>query len=600
VRSVTRPSSRLSLEGAGWEPQPDELGHFQLLCRRERGWLSWFPTWLRPRAWLAARNEKLVLFTRGLGRFAIPDPTTAQRRLWLEELGRPALTVRAPSRRRHSFLLVGDSGEGDCSQMAVVTPLLNEDRRRRTDFMLILSDVLYPAGDVNEYREKLYEPYRRYPGPIYGIPGNHDWDDGSLHGFMFHFCGVATAPSAAVERAAGSRLWHRSGEARPELEQARRSRESLRGPWPAQPGPYFALDLGPFLVVAIDTGLGRTIDGEQGAWLREISRVPKPKLLLTGRPIYVDGTYAPCAIEDDSGTVDEIVLDPDHGYLAAIGGDIHNYQRYPVSVGGGRRIQYVVSGGGGAFMNGTHGIGNVGRALGGVEEPDFRCYPLRGDSLAFFSEIYDSRLGGFGLLALEPDEAAAALGGRYGIAPTRPEACRTEPSAKTRLRVPVVLALESFFRKTLSFVYYPALDRDTAPFFKSFLRVDVEPDDLRIRCFGATGLLRHETDLPLEDDLRWTPERGWTVSRATLQPRGDSGVEGSVDVYREPGARDATLVVATEDSPGLELLLGVKPGVWRDRRPLGEPIVVERWVEQGYRVTGLASGGEVVAEGMFV
>jgi hypothetical protein len=87
-----------------------------------------------------------------------------------------------------------------------------------------------------------------------------------------------------------------------------------------QRSPYFAIDTGPQLVVGIDTGMGGPIDREQGEWLRRISRwVDKPKILLTGKPLYVDGKHHPYPIEDD-GTVDEIVRASEHNYIAAIGG----------------------------------------------------------------------------------------------------------------------------------------------------------------------------------------------------------------------------------------------------------------------------------------
>ncbi len=56
---------------------------------------------------------------------------------------------------------------------------------------------------------------------------------------------------------------------------------------------------------------------------------PRPKILITGSPLYVDGEHHPCPI-DGGGTVDDVVRDPEHHYVAAIGGDIHNYQRCPL------------------------------------------------------------------------------------------------------------------------------------------------------------------------------------------------------------------------------------------------------------------------------
>ncbi len=78
-------------------------------------------------------------------------------------------------------MVLGDPGEGDDSQYHVLRPLYAT--AGGTAFTYIVSDVIYPAGDVNEYEDKFYWPYRRLPGPIYAIPGNHDWYDG-LDGFM--------------------------------------------------------------------------------------------------------------------------------------------------------------------------------------------------------------------------------------------------------------------------------------------------------------------------------------------------------------------------------------------------------------------------------
>ena len=99
-----------------------------------------------------------------------------------------------------------------------------------------------------------------------------------------------------------------------------------------QPGPYWAIDAGPLRIVGIDTGIVGGIDAEQGEWLRRVSQGPRPKILVTGKPIYVDGAYHPAPIEG-GGTVDEIVRDPACNYVAAIGGDVHNYQHYPVDGG---------------------------------------------------------------------------------------------------------------------------------------------------------------------------------------------------------------------------------------------------------------------------
>ncbi len=72
------------------------------------------------------------------------------------------LRVDLPGLDSFSFLLMGDTGEGDASQYAVVPPLLA--RAAGTAFLFVCSDVLYPLGDVNDYATKFYRPYQGYPG----------------------------------------------------------------------------------------------------------------------------------------------------------------------------------------------------------------------------------------------------------------------------------------------------------------------------------------------------------------------------------------------------------------------------------------------------
>jgi hypothetical protein len=194
--------------------------------------------------------------------------------------------------------------------------------------------------------------------------------------------------------------------------------------------------------------------------------------------------------------VDDIVRDPGAHYVAAIGGDIHNYQRYPVRLPDGRRIQYVVSGGGGAFMHATHQIPLVD--LPGVGEEDFRCYPLRSDSLARYSQLYDRRLGGTGKLRLAPEEAAAYLAGLLDMDPTRGDAMpRLSQRARTVARLLKPAPATRGFQRWVS----EAFDWNDPPLFKHFLRLDITADELRIRCFGVTGCADSETDPPVEDDV---------------------------------------------------------------------------------------------------
>ncbi|MCW5252650.1 MULTISPECIES: metallophosphoesterase family protein [unclassified Streptomyces] len=492
-------SSRDTAAGAGWGTAEPGAYRSLLPARTER--LSW----LDPRLLWAARNGVLASW--------LGDPTGRTRARWAAQraaAGAPAdRVVRRDDPDSFSFLVIGDTGEGGDPQYAVVPGLLKAGQGTR--FAVLASDVIYPVGGADDYGAKFFRPYRDYPAPVYAIPGNHDWYE-DLTAFMRVFCDDAPplppgpAPRPLSRARLRDALWHRArpGDGR-HLDEARalRAAPSQRA---SQPGPYWAIDAGPLRIVGIDTGLLGTVDAEQGAWLREVSRGPRPKILVTGSPLYVDGEHHPCPVEG-GGTVDDLVRDPAHRYVAAIGGDIHNYQRYPVDVGG-RTVQYVVAGGGGAFTHATHTIPRV--SVAGVTEADFRCYPLRGDSLAFYGALYGRRLRMRRLFALTQDEATAVVAERLGIRPGRaadgdPRVTRrvrlvagllgtgSRPDRRRRLRLPV--------RRMYAQLLSPGSATHGPPFFKSFLRLDVTPESVRLRCFAATGNRAQEIAPPVEDEV---------------------------------------------------------------------------------------------------
>jgi hypothetical protein len=371
--------------------------------------------------------------------------------------------------------------------------------------MVICSDVIYPAGEVEEYADKFFHPYRTYPAPIYALPGNHDWYD-DLRGFMFHFCGRETQPrrpKARLFSKAGlrDRLWARR-EQPPDPKRVEEMRR-LRGA-PAQqarqPGSYWVIETGPIELVAIDTGIGNSgIDAAQGDWLRRVSESSKPKVLLTSAPIYVDGQHESCPIDGGrAGTVDKIVRNPDFKYIAAIGGAIHNYQRYPVDVDG-RTIQYIVSGGGGACMNATHKIRNIDRCgLEGVSEADFRCYPLRGDSLSFYSLLWDRKYRGDWFI--DPVQAAAYMGERLCIEPTKGDTRNIIVTEETRRRARRVFPLSDRGRGPRHKWFSEWFDWNEPPLFKHLLRIDASDDQVVIACHAATGCLGDHLRPP-EDEI---------------------------------------------------------------------------------------------------
>ena len=158
-----------------------------------------------------------------------PGSIVDRRRMrWVAEQRDRGVRCEIPVRLPDStgMLFLGDPGEMDASQYVLVRDLglvANGLRGRGIDTALLMSDVVYPAGDVNQWADAVYLPYfglppaawadaatayaEGHPGamppppaPLRGfnvlaMPGNHDWYDG-LNGFMFHACG--TEPLAEV------------------------------------------------------------------------------------------------------------------------------------------------------------------------------------------------------------------------------------------------------------------------------------------------------------------------------------------------------------------------------------------------------------------
>jgi hypothetical protein len=476
-------TSRDSLSGAGWGGTPEELSALLPVALRGKPPFSW----LRLKSLTGGRRNDPLAKLLG-------DPSHERRPAWLKQMygdERPDLTIDRTDLDAPSFLLLGDTGEGDISQYAPMSVI--ESVAPGTDFMVICSDVIYPAGGILEYAYKFSWPYRHYPRPIYALPGNHDWYDG-LRGFMAYFCGQTFAPPHPrrfLFSRAGllDRLWLEESE--PDDPVKRQFLHQLRQQASQQarlPGPYYRIRTGPLDIVAIDTGIDGTIDAAQGEWLRHISRSPKPKVLLTGKPIYVNGGHHPCPIDGGlQGTVDDIIRDPANRYVAAIGGDVHNYQRYPVQVGS-RTIQYLVSGGGGAYMHPTHKIPNIDQAgLEGVSEGSFRCYPLRGDSLSFYSQLYEKKFPGSWYLT--PAEAAAYLAERLGITPTKKDLPAPSVDRQLRQRGNRVFPLPGQLHGPWHMLFAEFFDWNDPPLFKHLLHLTCSSTELNINCLPATGCI---------------------------------------------------------------------------------------------------------------
>ena len=503
-------SSRTSREAAGWlcttKADPSTL------YRPGRRELRQF-SWISPRPLWESRNDKIARW--------IGDSTDDERKRWVEAQRRkgvdPKLTItRYADKDEVSFMVLGDPGEGDDSQYQVLRPL--RARSADTDFTYIVSDVIYPAGDVQDYYDKFYWPYRGLPGPIFAIPGNHDWYDG-LHGFMTLLCGAdpdlrppVHASKSRWKRALLDLTWREPTEAlQDEIMEMQGHRPEPSG----QPASYFAIELKDLVLVGLDTGIQAGIDDEQGEWLRMVSKLPKDKILLTGKPLVVDAARRRCPIAGSDETVNAIVEDAANRYIAVIAGDIHNFQRYPVRCPDGRVVQHIVSGAAGAYTKATHKIPKASMQSCDCEESDFRCYPRRGDSLAAYSILLDRKLPIDVAIPYGVAPAVMSLRLDNVVDPTRAEDRGKQVPADIWRKAKFVFPFSDAgimgpFNKNFS-EFLDWNDPDP-PLFKSFLRVDARPGQVEIRCFAATGCEEHADEPPLEDHIKGTRgnDGAWT------------------------------------------------------------------------------------------
>jgi hypothetical protein len=334
-------------------------------------------SWGNPINWLRSYRH-LTAF--------IWDTTDRKRAEWAQ---RQAERYGSPEFRFHrddlpdefSFIVMGDTGEGDSSQIVVVDKFLKE--AADTSFSVIASDVIYPSGRSHEYRENFYVPYRNYPQDIYAVPGNHDWYD-ELVGFMIHFC---------------DNTFHRldTHQQTVDLEKLKMLR-IIRCNKFFQPNMYFYIDTKYVRLVFIDTGIKGRIGESQKEWLEKISgdEGDKPKILISGKPIFVDGKFNE-NLRDLNAIVNHF------NYRLIIAGDIHNYQKYRISaVSDGKQkiIWHLVNGGGGAYLSRTHTIPEAkdmtfppDLKIRLQDEPfDFECYPNRETSRRLYGSWLLSKL----------------------------------------------------------------------------------------------------------------------------------------------------------------------------------------------------------------
>ncbi len=350
-----------------------------------------------------------------------------------------------------SFIVIGDTGEGDMSQAALRSQIIAASNREDVKFLVLSSDVVYPDGKMKDYEEKFYLPFMGFEKPVYAIPGNHDWFDAN-EGFNANFLEPESASVALRARLAEDLGTDAvtTGQLFDEItNEAARLREFYGIKNGLQRGPYFEMHSPGFSLIALDTGILRKLDERQAEWLdAALTRAgTNYKMVMLGHPFFVAGKYVGGNDPAFQAIRDTLLR---HSVGITIAGDTHDFEFYKESVehaGQSREMLNFVNGGGGAFLS-------IGTALAFPELPDAANYAYYPPTDALRKKLVDET-----------------------------------PVWK----MPFYYWLEWFGGYPFdSEVVSGAFDFNHAPFFQSFLEVRVERSQNRVRLllYGVDGRLR--------------------------------------------------------------------------------------------------------------
>jgi hypothetical protein len=261
---------------------------------------------------------------------------------------------------------VSDLGDGFDATYAVAyclaqaTLVVEGESLPRGGLLIMGGDEVYPTSSREAYNARLRAPYElAFPNkrgsshlPVFMVPGNHDWYDG-LVAFLAMFC---------------------------------RTKRTSVGNWRTrQRRSYFAIRLAPdWWIWAIDIALTEDMDQPQADYFVAIADgMPEGAkiILCSAEP----GWYGAETKEASFRSLDyaaQLARNAKKAFriVVALSGDTHHYARYTSEFG----TQFVTSGGGGAFLHGTHSLKETIRVdwLKARNETLSlaACYPSKGES----------------------------------------------------------------------------------------------------------------------------------------------------------------------------------------------------------------------------
>jgi Calcineurin-like phosphoesterase len=292
----------------------------------------------------------------------IPDPIRNPPVLTLADIIGQHDAKAMAAKKSISFHAVGDTGHiggGTEDMQEYVADAMASDfdiahPNSSPAFFFHLGDVDYFDNTDKGYQEQFYVPYKRYPGKIIAIPGNHDGEiykyDGSsvgqkntLDAFIRNF----VQPQASVPPAAGT----------------------IYRQMVSQPGVYWSLEAPLLDIIGLYSNVAEgpgyiadpTIGNKQKDWLGQT--LTKIKAARTGKtrnaliigvhhPFFSCGAHSgsPQMLTDLDEVCHKCGITPD----AVLSAHSHDYQRYTRYVSLGNRnleIPFIVAGGGGRGLS---------------------------------------------------------------------------------------------------------------------------------------------------------------------------------------------------------------------------------------------------------
>jgi uncharacterized membrane protein HdeD (DUF308 family) len=272
-----------------------------------------------------------------------------------------------------SFLVLGDNGDGSAAQHSLRDQYLFLGKRPDVKFLVVSSDVIYPDGAMRDYEPNFYLPFKGFTKPIYAIPGNHDWYD-ALEGFAANLLEPEAARICMRSRVETDGRLTTTTEGRIDryIQEAARLRKEFGVRAGLQRGPIFEVQTDRFALIAVDTGVLKTVDSAQLDWLKAALERSRGKftMVLLGHPLFTVGRYqgnvdqltgewsptlrSPLAPGSENAPFTAIHhLLREHQVEVVMAGDMHYFEHYqePYEVKGKTRtMHHFVNGGGGAYI----------------------------------------------------------------------------------------------------------------------------------------------------------------------------------------------------------------------------------------------------------